>query len=46
MSAQVLAAYQVQSLNATPDHVKRRLANFSPSTWGDYFLSYASVVGN
>ncbi|ONI13035.1 hypothetical protein PRUPE_4G199200 [Prunus persica] len=43
MSAQVLAAYQVQSLNATPDHVKRRLANFSPSTWGDYFLSYASV---
>ncbi|CAL8152271.1 unnamed protein product [Prunus armeniaca] len=43
MSAQVLGASQAQSPNATHDHVKRRLANFSPSTWGDYFLSYASV---
>ncbi|KAL6283824.1 hypothetical protein ACE6H2_014753 [Prunus campanulata] len=43
MSAQVLAASQAQSPNAIPDHVKRRSANFSPSTWGDYFLSYASV---
>lgn len=45
MSAQVSATSQAQTPNATPHDVNRQSANFSPSIWGDFFLSYASMVG-
>ncbi|KAK9938240.1 hypothetical protein M0R45_014992 [Rubus argutus] len=44
MAAHLLES-QTQTQNATPD-VTRRSANFSPSVWGDHFLSYASNETN
>ncbi|PRQ31570.1 putative lyase [Rosa chinensis] len=40
MPAQILES-EAPTQNATPE-VNRRSANFSPSIWGDQFLSYAS----
>ncbi|XP_024172082.1 (-)-germacrene D synthase [Rosa chinensis] len=44
MSAKLVSTYQAQTPNgrSTPD-VNRRSANYSPSIWGDHFLSYASM---
>ncbi|KAK9938326.1 hypothetical protein M0R45_015073 [Rubus argutus] len=44
MPAQLLDS-EAQTQNATPD-VNRRSAYFSPSVWGDHFLSYASMETN
>ncbi|PRQ55589.1 putative lyase [Rosa chinensis] len=44
MSVPVLVSEiaQTPNITATPD-VTRRSANYSPSIWGDHFLSYASI---
>ncbi|XP_050373559.1 (-)-germacrene D synthase-like [Argentina anserina] len=43
MPLQVLITSQAQSPNAVSD-VKRRSANYTPSIWGDHFLSYAGSM--
>ncbi|XP_068312110.1 (-)-germacrene D synthase-like [Pyrus communis] len=35
-----------QTPKTTTNDVNRRSANFSPTIWGDYFLSYASIETN
>ncbi|RXI03673.1 hypothetical protein DVH24_004325 [Malus domestica] len=35
-----------QTPKTTTNDVNRRSANFSSTIWGDYFLSYASIVRN
>ncbi|KAL6130118.1 hypothetical protein ACLB2K_068499 [Fragaria x ananassa] len=38
-----LAHSSTPNITATLDVITRRVANFSPSVWGDHFLSYSSM---
>ncbi|KAL3746295.1 hypothetical protein ACJRO7_015276 [Eucalyptus globulus] len=42
MSLQILAIPSSSPARETSRVIERRLANFQPSIWGDYFLKYAS----